>query len=487
VSDRERAPELAGQAAADYGRRSGAGKGRFLRAIAAELEASGGGLIARAGQETALPAARLQAELARTCNQLRLFAELVEEGSWVEARLDRAQRRESGPRKPDLRSLLRPLGPVAVFGASNFPLAFSVAGGDTAAALAAGNPVVVKAHPAHPGTSVLAGEAIVAAARGCGLPEGVFSLLLDAGVAVGAELVRHPRIRAVGFTGSLAAGRRLMDLAAARPEPIPVFAEMGSTNPVFILPRALAERGGEIAAGLYTSVTAGAGQFCTKPGLVFLPAGSAGDPLAAALTERMSAAPAFTLLTADITQSYRALSARRAAHTEVQTLAGTTASFGAMLFQTDANAVLSEPELSEEIFGPATVLVRHAGKEAVLRLAQALRGHLTATVHATPEDLQEYAELLPILETKAGRVIVNGFPTGVEVTPAMVHGGPYPASSSRETSVGTRAVLRFTRPVCFQDVPDALLPLELQDANPLGIWRLLDGRPSREPMIPEAI
>lgn len=274
-----------------------------------------------------------------------------------------------------------------------------------------------------------------------------------------------------------------MDLAAARPEPIPVFAEMSSSNPVFILPRALAERGAEIAAGLYTSVTVGAGQFCTKPGLVMMPEGSEGETFVAALTDRMHAAPGFTMLHDGIAKSYRSTSARRAAHAEVQTLAGTTKDFGAMLFQTNANAVLSEAELSEEIFGPATVLVRHGGKEALLRLARALRGHLTATVHATAADLEEYAELLPILESKAGRVIINGFPTGVEVTHAMVHGGPYPATSSRETSVGTRAILRFVRPICFQDVPDPSLPPELQDANPLGIWRLLDGRPSREAVV----
>jgi len=471
----ERAAGAATAAYADYRRRSGRDKGAFLRAIAAELEAAAPELIARAGLETGLAAARLQGETARTAGQLRLFAELVEEGSWVEARLDRAQERTNAPRKPELRSLLRPLGPVAVFGASNFPLAFSVAGGDTASALAAGNPVIVKAHPAHPGTSALAGAAVARAAAATGMPAGVFALLFDDGIEVGAALVRHAQIRAVGFTGSQAAGRRLMDLAAARPAPIPVYAEMGSANPVFLLPRALAERGEAIAQGLQASVTLGAGQFCTKPGLVLAPAGAAGEPLVAKLAELMGAAPGFTLLTAGIARSYQSGAAARAAHATVETLAASPEANGAILLQTAAAALLGEPELGEELFGPATLVVRHQGKAELLRVARALEGHLTATVHGTEEDLQEYAELLEILEQKAGRVVINGYPTGVEVTHAMVHGGPYPASSSRETSVGTRAILRFARPVCYQDMPEFALPPELQAANPLGIWRLVDG------------
>ncbi len=474
--DVERAAQLAAAAALDYGRRSGAEKGAFLRAIAANLEAAAPALVERAASETALPPARLQGEAARTCNQLRLFAELVEKGSWVDARLDRAQERASGPRKPDLRSLLRPVGPVAVFGSSNFPLAFSVAGGDTASALAAGNPVVVKAHPAHPGTSELAGQAIVSAARDCGLPEGVFSLLFDAGIDVGVALVQHPLIRAVGFTGSLAAGRRLMDLAAARPEPIPVFAEMSSVNPVFILPRALQSRSGAIASGLHASVTLGAGQFCTKPGLVMLDHGA--EAFVAELAALMQQPAAFTLLTPGIARGYQTGARERAAHPAVRALtppaaAGVTAP---ALFQTDAAGFLAHPALAEEIFGPATLLVRHGGLSELLAVARSLRGHLTATVHGTEEDLREYADLLPILETRVGRLVLNGFPTGVEVTHAMVHGGPYPATSDgRSTSVGTQAILRFVRPVCYQDWPAFALPPELQDGNPLGIERHLDG------------
>ncbi|HUX67413.1 MAG TPA: aldehyde dehydrogenase (NADP(+)) [Terriglobales bacterium] len=479
AADLERAARAADAAQADYRRRSGRERGAFLRAIAQELEAAAPELVARAGEETGLAAARLQGETARTANQLRLFAALVEEGSWVEARLDRAQERSNAPRKPELRSLLRPLGPVAVFGASNFPLAFSVAGGDTASALAAGNAVIVKAHPAHPGTSALAGEAVARAAAATGMPAGVFGLLFDDGIEVGAALVRHPLVQAVGFTGSQAAGRRLMDLAAARPEPIPVYAEMGSSNPVFVLPRALAERGEAIAQGLQASVTLGAGQFCTKPGVVVAAAGEAGEALAAKLAELMGAAPAFTLLTAGIARSFQAGKAARAGHAAVRTLAASPAANGALLLQTEAAALLADPELGEELFGPATLLVRHQGKAELLQVARALRGHLTATVHGTEADLQEYAELLEILEQKVGRVVINGYPTGVEVTHAMVHGGPYPASSSRETSVGTRAIVRFARPVCYQDMPDFALPPELQAANPLGIWRLVDGEPTR--------
>ncbi|HET9783930.1 MAG TPA: aldehyde dehydrogenase family protein, partial [Terriglobales bacterium] len=318
-ADLERAAALAAAAAPDYARRSGRDKAAFLRAIAAGLEARKSEIVARAGLETALPPARLEGELARTANQLRLFAGLVEEGSWVEARLDATIADRPAGRKPAIRSMLRPLGPVAVFGASNFPLAFSVAGGDTASALAAGNPVIVKAHPAHPGTSALAAAAIRAAAELTGMPDGVFSLLFDDGIAVGAALVQHPAICAVGFTGSLAAGRHLMDLAAARPSPIPVYAEMGSVNPVFILPEALATRGNEIAAGLMQSVTLGAGQFCTKPGLVMVADGAHGVAFLRGLGERLGAAPDYTLLTAGIRESFLRGAAARAAAAGVTT------------------------------------------------------------------------------------------------------------------------------------------------------------------------
>jgi alpha-ketoglutaric semialdehyde dehydrogenase len=484
-ADLDRAAAAARAAFDETRRRSGQQRAAFLRAIAEALEAAAPALLPRAHLETALPLPRLEGELARTAHQMRLFAALVEEGSWVDARLDRAQLRPSGPRKPDLRSLLRPLGPIAVFGASNFPLAFSVAGGDTASALAAGNPVIVKAHPAHPGTSAIAGAAIAAAARRCGYPAGVFSLLFDAGIEIGAALVQHPAVRAAGFTGSLAGGRALMDLAAARPQPIPVFAEMGSSNPVFVLPRALAERGADIAQGFFGSVTLGAGQFCTKPGLLVLPAGAAAEPMLERLEALIAAAPAFTLLTPAIAQAYAQRGEHRASRLRVRHRAArpeAQAGATALLLEADAAALLEDPALGEELFGPAAIVVRHASAAELLGFARSLDGHLTATVHATEEDLREHAELLSILETRAGRLVINGFPTGVEVTSAMVHSGPYPAASFPASSVGTRAIYRFVRPVCYQDVPDFALPEELQDANPLGIWRLLDGKLSRDPL-----
>ncbi|MGH9412957.1 MAG: aldehyde dehydrogenase (NADP(+)) [Terriglobales bacterium] len=479
-ADLEHAAALAAAAAPVFARCSGRERGAFLRAIAAAIEAVAPQLVARAGSETALPSARLQGETARTTAQLRLFADLIEEGSWVDARLDAAVALEGKPRQPDLRSMLRPIGPVAVFGASNFPLAFSVAGGDTASALAAGNPVIVKAHPAHPGTSALVGDAIRSAAERSHMPEGVFSLLFDAGIAVGAALVQHPAIRAVGFTGSLQGGRKLMDLAAARPNPIPVYAEMGSVNPLFILPHALAERGAAIAAGLAQSVTLGAGQFCTKPGLVLVPANPAGNEFMQTLSAQMAAAPAFTLLTGAIARSFQAGAAARAGAAHVATLAQPAAgALSAWLFETSADQLLQQPQLGEELFGPATLAVRHGGPEQLLALARTLSGHLTATVHATDADLRENRELLDVLAERVGRLVINGFPTGVAVTSAMVHGGPYPAASLPQSSVGTRAIVRFLRPVCYQDVPDFALPEELQEANPLGIWRLRNGKPSR--------
>ncbi|HXR96826.1 MAG TPA: aldehyde dehydrogenase (NADP(+)) [Terriglobales bacterium] len=478
LAEIEHACRAAALAAPEYGQRSGAERARFLREIAVQLETRREALVARAQLETGLTAARLQGETTRTANQLRLFAEVVEEGSWVDARLDRRIAAQEGvPERPDLRSMLRPMGPVAVFGASNFPLAFSVAGGDTASALAGGNPVIVKAHPAHPGTSRLAAEAIEAAVAECGWGAGVFAILYDAGIEVGLALVRHPAVRAVGFTGSLRGGRALMDAAAARPAPIPVFAEMGSSNPVFILPRAMADRGAEIARGLHASVTLGAGQFCTKPGLVMVAHGAPGDTMRGELQRAMAATPEAPMLTAGIAAAFRAGGAARGELRGVERMTNT----GALLFETAAERLLESPELAEELFGPTTLVVRHTPAQ-LLELARSLEGHLTATVHGTDEDLRENAELLHVLAARVGRLVLNGFPTGVAVTHAMVHGGPYPASSSGETSVGTRAILRFVRPVCFQDAPEFALPPELQDANPLGIARRLDGRITRDPV-----
>ncbi len=482
----ELAARLAFEAFVVYQRTSGRERGGFLRAIAANIESLAPELIERAHLETALPKARLQSETARTCGQLRLFAQVVEEGSWVGARIDRTDPDRKRAPKPDVRSMLRPLGPVAVFGASNFPLAFSVAGGDTASALAAGNPVIVKAHPAHPGTSELAGDAILASVRESGLPEGVFSLLFDGGTQIGVALVKHPLIKAVGFTGSRAAGRALMDLAASRPEPIPFFGEMSSTNPVFVLPRALQQRGETIASNLHASVTLGAGQFCTKPGLIFLPQSTEGRAFTEKLRDLTQGCGDFRLLTAGIRSSYQAAIAGRKERAAVKQvaesmpLAASEASVGAVLFETDAASFLGNPALENEIFGPTTLLIEHSGREQLLEIARKLEGHLTATIHGTDEDLRDFADLIAILECKVGRLVFNGVPTGVEVAHAMVHGGPYPATSdARFTSVGTQAIFRFVRPICYQDFPDDALPEELKDANPLGIWRMIDGSMTR--------
>jgi alpha-ketoglutaric semialdehyde dehydrogenase len=486
--DLDLAVHLASEAFAIYGRSSGRERGAFLRKIAARIESIADEVIERAHLETALPKPRLQGETARTCGQLRLFAQVAEEGSWVGARVDRAEPGRKPAPKPDLRSMLRPLGPVVVFGASNFPLAFSVGGGDTASALAAGNPVVVKAHPAHPGTSELVGRAIRDSVAECNLPEGVFSLLFDGGTQVGGALLKHPLVKAAGFTGSRVAGRALMDVAAARSEPIPFFAEMSSTNPVFVLPGALRERGESIAAGLHTSFTLGAGQFCTKPGLVFLPQGGEGSPFVKKLNELMEGSAAFSLLTPGIRSSYSSAIAERKQNGLVRSVSETPTpsgngglSVGAALFETDAAAFLSDPNLDEEVFGPTTLLVRHSSRDELLQIARGLEGHLTATIHGTEQDLRESADLLAILQDKVGRLIFNGFPTGVEVTHAMVHGGPYPATSDgRSTSVGSQAIFRFARSVCYQDFPDDALPQELKDANPLGIWRMIEGQMTRE-------
>ena len=482
------AARLASEAFVAYSRISGPGRGAFLRTIATKIESIADEIIERAGRETALPQARLQGETARTCAQLRLFAQVAEEGSWVAARIDHADPDRKPAPRPDIRSMLRPLGPVVVFGASNFPLAFSVAGGDTASALAGGNPVIVKAHAAHPGTSELVGQMVREAARECGMPEGVFSLLFGSGTQVGTALMKHPLVKAGGFTGSRAAGRVLMDVAAARPEPIPFYAEMSSTNPVFILPGALRERGDAIASGLHTSFTLGAGQFCTKPGMVFLPPGADTASFTDKLRQLVSASNPFHLLTGAIHSSYDAALAKRKSDAAVTLVAEAPRpdekgfAVSSALFETDAAAFLGS-DLDAEIFGPTTLLVHHSSREQLLEIARSLEGHLTATIHGTQQDLRDFADLVAILETKVGRLVFNGFPTGVEVCHAMVHGGPYPSTSDgRSTSVGTRAIFRFTRAVCYQGFPNEALPEELKDENPLGIWRMVDGYIMREAM-----
>lgn len=475
----ERSASLSGEAFAQYSRTSPRQRAEFLRTIARNVEALGEALVERATSETALSPDRIRSERGRTAFQLRMFADLIEEGSWVDARIDRPDPDRKPAPKPDVRSMLRPLGPVVVFGASNFPLAFSVAGGDTASALAAGNPVVVKAHAAHPGTAQLVADAVLDAARECGMPNGVFSLIFGEGTRVGAALVQHPAIKAGGFTGSRIGGKKLVQLANNRPEPIPFYAEMSSTNPVFILPAALRERGPQIAKGLHASFTLGAGQFCTKPGMVFAEDRPETNRIAQDISKLVEQGSSFVLLTKSVHSAYTTGLKDRQSNGKC-TIAPPSSEGGlrvsGAVFESDAEQFLANPELASELFGPATLLVRYSRRDQLLAIARSLEGQLTATVHATEQDLEDYADLLAILEQKVGRIVVNGYPTGVEVGYAMVHGGPYPATSdSRTTSVGARAILRFARPVCYQNFPDSALPPELQDGNPLGIWRMVDG------------
>ncbi len=460
----------------------------FLETIAAEILETGDALLERAHAESGLPLDRLTGERGRTVGQLRQFAAVLREGSWCDARIDTALPDRQPLPRPDLRRVLVPLGPVVVFGASNFPLAFSVSGGDTASALAAGCPVVVKGHPAHPGTGELVAAAVAKAASACGLPGGVFSFLQGAGHALGSALVRHPFTKAVGFTGSHRGGRALLDAASRRPEPIPVFAEMSSLNPVFLLPGALAERGAQIAEGLKGSMTMGVGQFCTKPGLVFAVQGGAFDAFLAALESAVASAGVGTMLHGGIATAYES-GVEAAARVEgVRLLVRGSGSPGPLgtqgrpaVLTTDAAAFLSQPLLREEIFGPATLVVKVRDSAEMLEVARGLEGQLTATVHGDAGDLAAAGALFSILEQKAGRLLVNGFPTGVEVSAAMQHGGPYPATTdSRFTSVGTAAIQRWARPVCFQNFPGAALPVELQNANVLKLMRLVNGELTRD-------
>ena len=454
-------------------------RARFLELAADKINALGDALTDRACAETGLPRARIEGERGRTVGQLKLFAAEVRDGGWQEVRIDPALPDRKPLPRPDLRLRMVPLGPVAVFGASNFPLAFSAAGGDTASALAAGCPVVVKGHPAHPGTSEMVGRAVQAAVAESGLPEGVFSLLFGVGDRLGGALVADPRIKAVGFTGSRAGGLALSKIAAGRAEPIPVYAEMSSINPVLLLPGALAERGAELGKAFVGSLTMGAGQFCTNPGLLLAAPGPGLDAFVTAAGAALGDATAGVMLHKGILAAYQKGVARLAETQGIERLgAGLTAEgrAGAVLFATDAETFERTPHLSDEVFGAAGLLVRHGGWEALAPLLRALEGQLTITIHMTAADEPLLAQLLPVLESKAGRILVNGWPTGVEVSHAMVHGGPFPATSdARTTSVGTLAIRRFLRPVCYQNLAATLLPEAVADANPWGLWRRMDG------------
>lgn len=469
------------QAFTIYSKKSGKEKALFLDTIAEEILALGDELLKRCHQETGLPIARLTGERGRTVNQLKLFGGLLKEGSWVEARIETAIPDRQPLPKPDIRSMYKALGPVGIFGASNFPLAFSVAGGDMVSALAAGCTVIFKAHPAHPGTCELVASAIIKAVQKTNMPDGTFSMVHGRSNDVGMAIVNHPLIKAIGFTGSFRGGKAIYDAAVKRPDPIPVYAEMGSTNPVFILPGALKERKEEIAKGLTASVTLGVGQFCTNPGLVFLEKSKESEEFQKSAVLNFENTDAGTMLTSGIQNAYMNGIKNITEKQGVQLLAegkntGEIGEGTAYLFQTKADNFLKNEYLEEEIFGPSTLTIIADNKEKLLQAAKKLHGHLTITLHATKEDLENYKDLISVLERKAGRLIINGFPTGVEVCHSMVHGGPFPATTdSRTTSVGTLAINRFVRPVSYQNFPDELLPDELKDNNPLGIWRLVNG------------
>lgn len=482
VAEVERACALAEAAADDFAALAPDRRAAFLEAVADAIGAIGDDLIVRAMQETGLPRARLEGERGRTMGQLRLFATVVRQGDWIDATIDPALPDRQPLPRPDLRRANIPLGPVAVFGASNFPLAFSVAGGDTAAAFAAGCPVVVKGHPAHPGTGELVARAIAQAVAACDLPEGVFSYLPGPSIELGGALVADPRIKAVGFTGSRGGGLALMKIAAARPEPIPVYAEMSSINPVLLLPSALEARGAALATAFVQSLTMGAGQFCTNPGLLIGLAGPALDRFVAAVAEVLGQSAPTTMLTPGIAASFDKGVAALEHHDAVTVAARAPQGEGVhqsrgVLFATDAAHFLADPALSHEVFGASSILVRCQDLDEVKRVIAGLEGQLTATIMMDREDEALAAMLLPRLARKVGRVLANGWPTGVEVSHAMVHGGPYPATSDgRSTSVGSLAIARFLRPVCFQNIPDSVLPPALQQANPWHLDRRIDGQ-----------
>jgi len=462
-------------------------RGAFLDAAAQAILDIGDELIVRAMQESGLPRARLEGERARTVGQLRLFASVVRQGDWLDATIDPALPDRQPLPRPDLRRMNLPLGPVAVFGASNFPLAFSVAGGDTASALAAGCPVVVKGHPAHPGTGELVARAIAAAVASSSLPAGVFSYLPGETNALGAALVADPRIKAVGFTGSRGGGLALVRIAAARAEPIPVYAEMSSINPVILFPAALAARGPVLAEAFVASLTMGAGQFCTNPGLVIGLDGPDLDAFVAAAGKVLEGSKSSTMLTPGIHAAFEKGVGALAGHDAVRTVARGCAGDGAnqavgALFETSAEQFLADSALGNEVFGASSIVVRCRDTAELAKVVTGLEGQLTATIQIDPADEPAAAEILPLLAQRVGRILANGWPTGVEVAHAMVHGGPFPATSdSRTTSVGSKAIERFLRPVCFQNLPASLIPAAIGDANEWGIARRIDGQREESP------
>jgi acyl-CoA reductase-like NAD-dependent aldehyde dehydrogenase len=462
----------------------------LLRGAAARLRAAGDEIVEVAGRESGLPEARLRSELERTAGQLEAFAAVLDAGDYVEAIVDTPDPDAKPIPRPDVRRMLVPIGPVAVFGASNFPLAFSTAGGDTASALAAGCPVVVKGHPSHPGTGAVVARELCAAVADAGLPEGTFAHLLASGVEVGEALVDAPAISAVGFTGSTAGGRAIADRAARRPVPIPVYAEMGSINPIVVTDAALGARAQAIADGLVASVSNFGGQLCTKPGVVFVPAGAAGDAFAQAVATQLDRVEPTVLLNERLRDALGAAVERLAGEPDVRPLGQAPGFDGEgyrhqpAAFEAPASAVAEGSALLEEHFGPVVVLLRYADRAELLAALGRIEGQLTGTIHAQPDaDAELLGRVTELLAARAGRVVYDGFPTGVAVTHGMHHGGPYPATSApAHTSVGMTAIRRFLRPVVWQNAPASVLPPELRDENPLGIWRRVDGELTRDPV-----
>jgi alpha-ketoglutaric semialdehyde dehydrogenase len=482
------AVELASEAAADYSKVSGEQKAWFLNAIADEIMALGEELIRTYCAETGLPEGRAKGERGRTVFQLHSFAELVMEGSWVEASIDTAIPNRTPVPKPDLRKMNIPLGPVVVFGASNFPLAYSTAGGDTAAALAAGCPVIVKSHPMHAGTGALVASAIIKAAKDTQMPEGVFSNLNSKGIEVGVQLVKHPLVKAVGFTGSITGGRALFDLAAQRDEPIPVFAEMGSVNPVIILPKALENRGEEIAATYAGSITLGTGQFCTNPGLILGIKGKNLYDFIESLGVEITKLESSIMLHPNISDAYESKKEQALDTPEVTTVAALSTEVPVNYARQAVATVngadfIVNPVLHQEVFGPYSIIVQCQDLEELELIILNLEGQLTGTVIGEKDELEDYQSVIDALQNRVGRIIYNGVPTGVEVCPSMVHGGPYPASSdSRFTAVGIHSIKRWVRPFSYQNWPNEILPAELKNENPLGISRLVNGIKTKEPL-----
>lgn len=458
--------------------KSVAQKAAFLESMAVEIENIKSELIPTASRESNLPEGRITGELGRTLGQIRLFAKLIKEGSWVEATIDHADPERAPAPKPDIRRMLRPLGPVVVFGASNFPLAFSTAGGDTVSALAAGCPVIYKAHPGHPETSKLVADAIAAAAQQSDMPEGIFQHI-EGGIAIGQELAKHPMAKAIAFTGSFAGGKALFDTAASRDEPIPVYAEMGSVNPIFAFEAKLSKNLDALASAYVGSLTLGVGQFCTNPGLIFVPESKA-DAFAEAVAEKIAAVSAAPMLHDGIAKTYNdriATLKEKDKLTWVHAASASELTHGSPAFaRVTAADWLSDDAFQEEVFGPFGILVTYGNSSQLAEIAESLKGQLTCTLWAEDEELAENADFLALIEEKCGRLLFKGAPTGVEVGFAMQHGGPFPSTSdSRSTSVGVYAIKRFARPVAFQDMPEKFLPEELKDPNPLEIWRTIDG------------